>query len=167
MNELLIGRSSFTERTNMSSLPSELLLNSQLAKRRLEEVFNTTRDPGCDNQSSPITGTALVTIDQNEPTRRQRPTQGLTPSRDIFRDSTRNKRQRSDRTEGDMTAACFTLTLLLIGTIAAAHTDRPVFWLLMGPVPLAAAFATIACFQQKPSRRSSFLFAGGRDSSRR
>ena len=42
-----------------------------------------------------------------------------------------------------MSAFSFVLTLQVLGTIAAAHTDRPVFWLLVGPMPLAIGFALI------------------------
>ena len=147
MHELLIGRSSFTERTNMSSPLPEILLNSQIAKRRLEEVFDTI---DCGHQSPPINGSVLVTAAQSASCQSQRPARDLTRSCDIFPDLTRkeNRPKRPDRTSGDMTASCFTLTLLLIVTIVAAYTDRPVFWLLMGPVPLATGFALIACFQQ-------------------
>ena len=149
MNELLIGSSSFTERTNMSTSLPEILLNGQLAKRRLDEVFDMT-DSG--RQSLPITGKVPVTPDRSESVQRQRPTRDLASSRDIFRDSTRNQSRpkRSRQPDSDMTASCFILTLLLIATIVAVYTDRPVFWLLMGPVPLAAGIALLACFQTGP-----------------
>jgi hypothetical protein len=154
MNEQLIERPSFTERINMSSPPTELLWNSRLAKQRLGEIFETTQDLGCDNQS-PITGNDLVTIDQNELAKRQRPARDLTRSRDIFRDSARDRRPRSDRTKGDMTASSFALTLLLIATIAAVYTDRPAFWLLMGPFPLVAGFTMMACFNLTQRRKGA------------
>jgi len=34
-----------------------------------------------------------------------------------------------------MSTFSFTLTLLLLGTIGAAQSDNPVFWLLIGPGP--------------------------------
>jgi hypothetical protein len=68
-------------------------------------------------------------------------------------DSTRNGRRQSNRTKGDMTASCFTLTLLFVATVVAAYTDRPAFWLLMGPVPLATGFTMIAFLQPKLGRR--------------
>ena len=55
---------------------------------------------------------------------------------------------RSERSNSDMTPFCFTLALVLIGTVAAAHTDRPVFWLLAGPFPLVAGFMAIVFFRQ-------------------
>lgn len=43
--------------------------------------------------------------------------------------------------ESDMSSFSFTLTLLLSGTIAAANADQPLFWLLIGPTPLAIGLA--------------------------
>ena len=148
MNELLNGLSSFTERTNMSTALPEILLSGQLAKRRLDEVFDIT-DSDCGHQSQALMREARVTADQSESVQRQRPARDLASSRDNFRDSTRkqSRPKRSNRSDSDMTASCFILTLLLIATIVAAYTDRPVFWLLIGPVPLAAGFALIACLQ--------------------
>lgn len=45
--------------------------------------------------------------------------------------------RHTDRPARDMSAFSFTLTLLLSSTIAAANADRPLFWLLIGPAPLA------------------------------
>jgi hypothetical protein len=47
-----------------------------------------------------------------------------------------------------MGAFSFTLTLQLLGTIAAAHTDHPVFWLLVGPMPLAVGFTLMTFVRQ-------------------
>jgi hypothetical protein len=39
-----------------------------------------------------------------------------------------------------MSSFSFVLMLLLLGLFMAAHSDRPVFWLLVGPGPLAIGF---------------------------
>ena len=53
-----------------------------------------------------------------------------------------------------MSAFSFTLTLLLSSTIAAANTDQPLFWLLIGPAPLAIGLAATVFFRQRfPLRR--------------
>jgi hypothetical protein len=153
MNEISIGRSSLTERTTMSESLSELLLNKQLAKSRLGDVFEAPSDPARDIPSLPITGSELAPTDQNEAPKPWRAAQNRMRARVIFRDSKRKRRQQSNRAKGDMTASCFTLTLLFIATLVAACTDRPAFWLLMGPVPLAAGFAMIAFLQPKLGRR--------------
>lgn len=44
----------------------------------------------------------------------------------------------------DMGVFGFAWTLLLVGTVAAAETDRPVLWLLVGPVPFVVGFAVVA-----------------------
>jgi hypothetical protein len=47
-----------------------------------------------------------------------------------------------------MSSFSFVLMLLLLGLFMAAHSDRPVFWLLVGPGPLAIAF-TLATFVRR------------------
>jgi hypothetical protein len=153
MNEISIGRSSLTERTTMSDSPSELLLNNQSTKSRLGDVFEAPSDPARGIPSLLITGSGFAPTDRNEAAKPWRAAQNLMRSRVIFRDLTRNRRQQSNRTKGDMTASCFTLTLLFVATLVAAYTDRPAFWLLMGPVPLATGFAMIAFLQPKLGRR--------------
>ncbi len=54
-----------------------------------------------------------------------------------------------DRPPRDMSAFSFTLTLLLSSTIAAANADRPVFWLLIGPAPLAIGLVAAVSLRQR------------------
>ena len=48
-----------------------------------------------------------------------------------------------------MSTFSFTLTLLLLGTIGAAQSDNPVFWLLIGPAPFAVMFTGLAFLRQQ------------------
>ena len=41
----------------------------------------------------------------------------------------------SGDTKRDLTVSSFMLALVLVGVVVAAHTDHPVFWLLVGPTP--------------------------------
>jgi hypothetical protein len=59
-----------------------------------------------------------------------------------------HKRKDNDWTERDMSSFSFVLMLLLLGLFMAAHSDRPVFWLLVGPGPLAIGF-TLATFVRR------------------
>jgi len=52
----------------------------------------------------------------------------------------RRKRFYRSRTRSDMSVPSIILTLVLLGTIVAGHTDHPVFWLLVGPAPLGVGF---------------------------
>jgi hypothetical protein len=60
--------------------------------------------------------------------------------------------KRCDRDQSDMSPFSFILTLLLIGTVAAAYSNDPAFWLLIGPAPLAAAFMATALFRRRLGR---------------
>ncbi|MGA8656566.1 MAG: hypothetical protein WB586_10485 [Chthoniobacterales bacterium] len=46
-----------------------------------------------------------------------------------------------------MSTFSFTMTLLLLGTIGAAQTDNPMFWLLIGPAPFAVVFTGLVFFR--------------------
>jgi len=54
-----------------------------------------------------------------------------------------------------MSTFSFTLTLLLLGTIGAAQSDNPVFWLLIGPAPFAVMFTGLVFLRQQfsPKRK--------------
>jgi len=43
----------------------------------------------------------------------------------------------SGDTKRDLTVSSFMLALVLVGVVVAAHTNHPVFWLLIGPTPFA------------------------------
>ena len=67
-----------------------------------------------------------------------------------------------------MSTFSFTLTLLLLGTIGAAQSDNPVFWLLIGPAPFAVMFTGLVFLRQqfspkrmgKPVRHLESLVGG-------
>jgi hypothetical protein len=50
---------------------------------------------------------------------------------------------------GDMSAASFTWTLVLLATLAASQSDQPAFWLSVGPAPLAVGFAAAALLRRR------------------
>jgi hypothetical protein len=45
------------------------------------------------------------------------------------------------------------LALVLVGVVVAAHTDHPVFWLLIGPTPFAVLHTTRTFLRQRVIRR--------------
>ncbi len=63
------------------------------------------------------------------------------------------ERRRSDRIRSDVTASSFTLTLLFMMTVAAACSDHPVLWHLIGTIPLTAVFVVTALFEKRLGRR--------------
>jgi hypothetical protein len=49
----------------------------------------------------------------------------------------------------DMGAHSFAWTLLLLGTVAAAQTDQPMLWLLVGPAPFVVGYAAVAFLRRR------------------
>jgi hypothetical protein len=69
------------------------------------------------------------------------------------RSATSNSAIKGRWTTGDISVFAFTLSLVLFGTIFSAHTDRPVFWLLVGPGPIAIGFTLITFLRQVLGKR--------------
>jgi hypothetical protein len=145
--------------SHMSYPYPSLYLDAERAKRRLAQSFRSGPDRRTDILAPPITKNAPAANDQREAAKQPRLSQELTRLRGRLSDLTRNAAppKRSDGNGNDMSAFSFSLTLLLLGTVAAANTNRPVFWLLSGPAPLAAGFTVLTFFRQRISRRSSFV----------
>src|ERR1700757_1254372 len=131
-----------------------LLLQGYAAKRKLAELF---RCEGVKQAKHPSTAIATrdripriqIAIEQNSKAFRENSRkQGLvlkgTPS--VPRTSQRGEMKR------DLTVSGFVFTLVLVGVLLAAHTDRPVFWLLTGPAPVAVLH-TIRTFLGQLLRR--------------
>jgi len=131
-----------------------LLLQGYAAKRELVQLF---QPEGLGLANQPRTATVVdESIPAIQPGIRQtsrlireiRRTHGLvgkgTPT--VLLTSQRGEMKR------DLTVSGFVFTLVLVGVILAAHTDRPVFWLLIGPAPVAVLH-TIRTFLGQLLRR--------------
>ena len=69
----------------------------------------------------------------------------------------RIKGSQSAQMRQDLTVSGFVLALVFVGVIVAAHTDRPVFWLLIGPAPFAVLHTVRTFLQQRMNRREGLL----------
>src|SRR5258708_34689957 len=69
----------------------------------------------------------------------------------------------SGDTKRDLTVSSFMLALVLVGAVVAAHTDHPVFWLLIGPTPFAVLHTTRTFLRQCVIRRERLLVFCKRD----
>jgi hypothetical protein len=132
-------------------------IDAQLAKRRFAESLEAPRDVASDSLSPLVTGTAPVKDDRKEAATQLRAEQGLTWSWDSYRDPMKNQSspKRYEWGQSDMSPFSFTLALLLIGTVAAVHSEDPAFWLLAGPAPLAAVFTATTLFRRRFGRSAS------------
>jgi len=131
-----------------------LLLEAEAASRRLAQLFQSEKLDRATHQS-----TAIVTRDSSGAARRD--------SKQNSKMSQENRRERTpvrSRTrtavptigsgdiKRDLNVSSFMLALVLAGVVVAAHTDHPVFWLLIGPTPFAVLHTTRAFLRQRVIR---------------
>lgn len=122
---------------------TSLHMETRQAKQRLIQVTRAECGP------SPIEEVKVG--DQEKITDRPALSRELTRQckvRSDFRKTGRSAKE-SDWSERDMSSFSFTLTLLLSGTIAAANADHPLFWLLIGPTPLAIGLVAAVFFRPR------------------
>ena len=142
-----------------------LLLDAEAASRRLAQLFQSEKLDRATHQS-----TLIVTRDSSGAARRD--------SKQNSKISRENRRERSPvrsrtitatptigsgDTKRDLTVSSFMLALVLVGVVVAAHTDHPVFWLLVGPTPFAVLHTTRTLLRQRVIRREGPLMFCKRD----
>ena len=118
----------------------KLVIDSRVARRQLAQEFESGVDSKTQRRVSPVRNRRLATAPQKNAS------EGKAPCRDLVRSiaslihRTRSRKTQSDIPKRDISGFGFLLILMLLCEIAAAQTDNPVFWLLVGPTPLALAF---------------------------
>jgi Flp pilus assembly protein TadB len=142
-----------------------LLLEAEAANRRLAQLFQSEKLDRATHRS-----TAIVTRDSSGAARRD--------SKQNSKISRENRRERtpvrsrtrtatptigSGDTKRDLTVSSFMLAFVLVGVVVAAHTDHPVFWLLIGPTPFAVLHTTTTFLRQRVIRREGLLMFCTRD----
>jgi hypothetical protein len=142
-----------------------LLLQGYAAKRKLAELFES-EGLGLADQP-PIATAAHESIPAVQPDIKQ--------SSKLFRENcrrhglVRNRPSTALRTsqrgqmKRDLTVSGFVFALVSVGVILAAYTDRPVFWLLIGPAPVAVLHTTRTFLRQLLRRQEGLLAFYERD----
>ena len=139
-----------------------LLLEAEVANRRLAQLFQSEELDRASQQSI-----SLVTRDSNGGARREQNSkmpQENRHERTPVRNRTRTviPNTGSGATKRDLTVSSFMLALVLAGVVVAAHTDHPVFWLFIGPIPVAVLHTTRAFLRQRVIRREGPLMFSNR-----
>jgi len=135
-----------------------MLLQGCVAKRKLVDLFQSEGFGQTKQPAIPISGEesdfALQTgIKQtNKLFRENTHKDGVVHNRTVSALQTRKR----DQNQRDLTVSGFVFALVLVGVILAACTDGPVFWLLIGPGPVAALH-TIRTVQRQLLRRQESL----------
>jgi hypothetical protein len=142
-----------------------LLLEAEAANRRLAQLFQSEKLDRATHQSTLIvtrdsSGAARRDSKQNSKISRENRRE-RTPVRSRTR--TANPTIGSGDTKRDLTVSSFMLALVLVGVVVAAHTDHPVFWLLVGPTPFAVLHTSRTFLRQRVIRREGPLMFCKRD----
>jgi hypothetical protein len=128
-----------------------LLLQAYAAKRKLAELFPSE---GLGQANEPP---IAIAADESIPTVQT----DLKQSSKLFRENCRKHGLVPNRTptalrtsqpgqvKRDLTVSGFVFALVSVGVILAAYTERPVFWLLIGPAPVAVLHTTRTFLRQR------------------
>jgi hypothetical protein len=134
-----------------------LFLEAELANRRLAQLLQSEKLDRASQQS-----TAMVTGDSSRAAEREQ--NSKMPQENRREQTPVRSRTRtaipaigSSATRRDLTVSSFMLALVMAGVVVAAHTDHPVFWLLIGPVPVAVLHTTSTFLRQYVIRRGGLL----------
>jgi len=135
----------------------KLVVDSRLARRQLARQFESGEDPQTQRWVSPVSIRRLATAPQKNASEGKAPCRDLVPSIASFLHRTRSRKmvKQPDFPKRDISGFGSLLVLMLLCEIAAAQTDNPVFWLLVGPTPLALAFTANRLLQYRPTRSGS------------
>lgn len=133
------------------------LLAANAAKRRLAELFESETLLSSDYSSTPIVfgegiRAARTNIEQNNNMVREYSSLQRWPVPEWVTTAIPTKKAKRD-----LTVSGLVLALLFSGAAVAAHTDRPAFWLLIGPAPFAVAYTVGVCLRHRLIRREGLL----------
>jgi hypothetical protein len=148
----------FTRKEKMIDFIS-LLLETDAAKRRLARLFDSETLGWADHLSKVIAArdrsrATRASAEQNSKTFSEyRCTHRLVSNRTRTAIPTGELGQ----SKRDLTVSSFVLTLVLVGAILTAYTDQPIFWLLIGPAPIAVLHAILTFLRQRLRRREGLL----------
>jgi hypothetical protein len=132
-------------------------LQGYAAKRKLVELFRSetfrSANQPIANAARESTPTVRTDIKQTSKLFRENCRKdGLIPNRT----PTALRTSQQGQMKRDLTVSGFVFALVLVGVVLASYTDRPVFWLLIGPGPVAVLH-TIRMFLRQRLRRQEGL----------
>jgi hypothetical protein len=119
----------------------KLVVDSRLARRQLAQEFESRAASETKRRFSPVNDRCLATTPQKKAREVKTSYGGLVSSTmsSVHLRRSRKTGKSPDTAERDISGFGLVLTLMLLCEIAAAESDHPVFWLLVGPTPLALA----------------------------
>jgi hypothetical protein len=136
------------------------LLAANAAKRRLTQLFESESLGLADYESTTIVAgdrnrAAQANTEQNSDTVRGYSSSQSWSVPNLIKTAIPTK--KSDKVKRDLTISGLALALVFSGAVVSAQTDRPAFWLLVGPAPFAVAYTLRTCLRQRLVRRDGLL----------
>jgi hypothetical protein len=139
--------------------PVSLLLEAEAAKRKLAQLFQSEELGQANHPSTAIVAgesRPAIQTDLEQAGKQFRENCG---KRGFVRSRAPTALRASEpgQMKQDLTESGFVFILVLVGAILAAYTDRPVFWLLIGPAPVAVLHTLRTCLRRRLRRQEGLL----------
>jgi hypothetical protein len=128
-----------------------LVVESLLARKQLAQKFESEAA----SEFSPVNDLTLATALQKNAGKDETSIRDRVRSNKSFvhRTSSGTFAKQPGTTKRDINGFSFILILVLLSAIMGSQTDNPVFWLLVGPTPLALAFTANRLLRYRSTRR--------------
>jgi hypothetical protein len=116
----------------------KIVVDSRLARGRLAQAFELGGDWETERRFSPVSDRTFAATPQKNAGKSDRPISDLVRSITsfVYRIRSRTLGERPGAAKRDISGFGFLLVLVHLSEIAAAQTDNPAFWLLVGFTPL-------------------------------
>ena len=145
--------------------PVSLLLEAEAAKRKLAQLFQSEELGQANHPSTAIVAGESMPAIQTDLEQAGKQFRENCGKRGFVRSRARTALRASEpgQMKRDLTESGFVFILVLVGAILAAYTERPVFWLLVGPAPVAVLHTLRTFLRQRPeaARRSARVLQTG------
>jgi hypothetical protein len=131
-----------------------LFLELESAKRKLNELFQPQGLGGVNRPSTAIFAGESMPANQTDLEQASKEFRENCGEHGVVRSRARTalRARQPSQMKRDLTVSGFVFILVLVGAILSAYTDRPVYWLLIGPTPVAVLH-TLRTFLRQRLRR--------------
>jgi hypothetical protein len=135
------------------------------AKRRLAQLFQSEGLGQASHAWTPIAIRDSIRPIRTDIEQNSKPFRETCREHGLFRSRTpiTLRARQPGQMKRDRTASAFVFTLVLVGVTLAAYTDRPIFWLLIGPAPVAVLHAIRMFLRRQLTRQEDLLEVYERD----
>jgi len=139
--------------------PVSLLLEAEAAKRKLAQLFQSERLGRVSHPSTAIVAGESMPANQTDLEQASKEFRENYSEHGFVRSRARTalRASHSGQMKRDLTESGFVFILVLVGAILAAYTERPVFWLLIGPAPVAVLHTLRTFLRQRLRRQEGLL----------